>query len=454
MNKKNNILHWSNDDYFKFLSSMYMHDVIGIFKNEFLVLPTYQQLNKLKIVSLRLPYYERVIYSDDVEISYHLSGYSNDVYDALFRLFGESAERYSAIMSSLIYQSEIIPLNLISNINDDELLPIDLINIYTDDQRDKMHKISCFLSKYQLKNQREIKLIKSLNYKNNKNYYLPYQAIFMSGNVIDKITYIPSFTTGTATHVTAQKAMINAITEVFQIHNFMEFWYFTNNGNLLYFNDIKNHIDYFKNKDFNFDVNFIYINSKNTKLYTIVCFIINDQFPYYSCGVQSGFDLNDTFIRAFEECFAIFQSSSMKQIYEVNDDNKIDKIDKNNIIDLDKNVYFWALNYQNEPKEYYEKNIANLKTISYEFLLNKQLNFNNDDKKILRFLSKEIKDISDYIFIKEITAPEFIDNYYVCRFYVPDLFSLFLPSFPPLNHKYIKKNNLEIKKDYLIHPLP
>ena len=448
--KKNNIS-FSKRDHIKYLVNKYCSNITGIINKNFFLTYKTNPNDYLNEFSADMPFYERLIYkNENAKISYHLSGYSQDLDDALIRLLGESFERYSAVMASIVYKDELKSYDDLTN----ELrLPNNLFDIYSNKQKEIINNInkSFSLSTF---NKNECKYIKLKNYFDKKYYFVPMQSFFITGHIYDQNILNFSFTTGTSMHTNLYNSMVNSIIEQYQVHIFMKFWYFKSSKLfLINENDIKTKFKRIYLNNNKIQKHFFYIKDELEGLFTIFCFLVSDEFHYYSIGVQSDLSLDNAIIRAYEEAETVRRSSQMRILTEPELFNVNININDNEIIDLDNNVLYWALDYKSKPSKYFKKLYEQAKKINYEILIScEQKLITLEDK--LNYLINDLRTHYKYIFIKDITSPELADDFYVIRVYIPEMFTIFLPSFPPMNHDYIQKHGLELRDEFIVHPMP
>lgn len=428
-------------------------------KNLSLGLTAYD-LPRIISVTSEMPMYSRTFFNDERIVSYHLGGYSTCFSDAFFRLSGEAVERYSSLMTpkNFIEDFKFLSANELAG---KSLLPLSYINVYTDQQYQQLNSINHSFADAKLSSDEKIHWIELTNIIDWTKVYVPSQMVFLSGHSFDSKQYNPSFTTGTACHQTKEKAIINAIVESIQLHDFIDAWYLNNQKftNLIIDeSSTKNQIfNIFKND--NFKINFWYIKHEILPIHTVVCYIeaLNNYLPKYSFGLQSGFEIKQVMERAFLEALAVFDFITYGSIFNSLKDKNSVALDKDKL-NLDDNVLTYALNKDRLPENWIsgiKSNIEENINLSNLINLDKQKNLDKliYDKEFLKFLINECKKKYQYLFIVDITAPELNLDYHVMRVLIPENLPVIFPNFFPWNHPHALKQKISQKNVY-IHPLP
>lgn len=428
-------------------------------KNLSLGLTAYD-LPRIISVTSEMPMYSRTFFNDERIVSYHLGGYSTCFSDAFFRLSGEAVERYSSLMTpkNFIEDFKFLSANELAG---KSLLPLSYINVYTDQQYQQLNSINHSFADAKLSSDEKIHWIELTNIIDWTKVYVPCQMVFLSGHSFDSKQYNPSFTTGTACHQTKEKAIINAIVESIQLHDFIDAWYLNNQKftNLIIDeSSTKNQIfNIFKND--NFKIDFWYIKHEILPIHTVVCYIeaLNNYLPKYSFGLQSGFEIKQVVERAFLEALAVFDFITYGSIFNSLKDKNSVALDKDKL-NLDDNVLTYALNKDRLPENWIsgiKSNIEENINLSNLINLDKQKNLDKliDDKELLKFLINECKKKYQYLFIVDITAPELNLDYHVMRVLIPENLPVIFPNFFPWNHPHALKQKISQKNVY-IHPLP
>lgn len=428
-------------------------------KNLSLGLTAYD-LPRIISVTSEMPMYSRTFFNDERIVSYHLGGYSTCFSDAFFRLSGEAVERYSSLMTpkNFIEDFKFLSANELAG---KSLLPLSYINVYTDQQYQQLNSINHSFADAKLSSDEKIHWIELTNIIDWTKVYVPSQMVFLSGHSFDSKQYNPSFTTGTACHQTKEKAIINAIVESIQLHDFIDAWYLNNQKftNLIIDeSSTKNQIfNIFKND--NFKINFWYIKHEILPIHTVVCYIeaLNNYLPKYSFGLQSGFEIKQVMERAFLEALAVFDFITYGSIFNSLKDKNSVALDKDKL-NLDDNALTYALNKDRLPENWIsgiKSNIEENINLSNLINLDKQKNLDKliDDKEFLKFLINECKKKYQYLFIVDITAPELNLDYHVMRVLIPENLPVIFPNFFPWNHPHALKQKISQKNVY-IHPLP
>lgn len=452
------MINMNNKDHIRCLLDKYLSNYVGIANNKISFSYKLNTNDSLDIAYINLPNYEYLIFGKDkYKMSYHLSGYSFNINESLQRLMGERVERYSLTMAHFLYFSKIKSFNECRKTSI-EFLDFNYFKKFSILQYKTINSISKkFIPHFSWSNMEKLKFISCINFIDNREYWIPYQIMFMCGHIYDDSIISFNVSTGIAAHVNSVKAFINAYFEAIQIDRFMKFWYYDTNYQKIIIVDEKFTKKY--NWMFNGDIEIIFIDlsEPNDTVHSILTIIKSDRFPFFSFGVQGDYDLDNAITRSFMEADAIRKSYLSFYLTAVTQNKSF--IFNETIFDreigLDSNVIYWAINFKKKPQKYLDLLMDKLKTVSYDELYkkNKQLSL-NDDNSIFSKIIFEIKHTYKYAFQLEITAPECRDDYRVIKLYIPELLSLFMPQFPEEKNIFIKRQQLTLRKGWMVHPIP
>lgn len=184
----------------------------------------------LRSATASMPAYHRFALNDPhLEMQYHLAGYGSTNEEALTRLTGESVERYAAIMSMKLFEERLVYATYKELSSRNRCLPLEYLGILDSSQQEM---ISRMMPRYSALPPTENDVIAWLACPSlvqpSKDIYVPAQLMFLgflsNENYLDKM-YCPSFSTGTAAHVSLDQALLNALIEAVQIDAFILNWY-------------------------------------------------------------------------------------------------------------------------------------------------------------------------------------------------------------------------------------
>lgn len=384
--------------------------------------------------------FEKNIFKESDEITYHLSGYGVKWNEALVSFLGESSERYSFVSFIKLIEDKIVYdsySSLKKNLEKNEIIcPLEYINVYFNEDN---------IENYLLEEDKvlwvQLKSLVNLDYY----VYIPLQLLIPYNHYLfsnEKKIIPTAVSTGTACHETFFKSLENALIEYLQIDSFNLWWYGGVAGkeieiDMMQFfrllTEDEGIINYFL-ENFNFKFTDISLD-KSIKIIVCEAFGKNKFVPQYTIGVQGGRELKQVMYRGFMECIAVVE-------YNLNipwiDLERYKKVNETitHIGNLDDNVILYS-KYGKPEKIVHKEN--------YHF--NKYIkNLNNGN------IFKNLKELSEYGGFLDISLPEFEHlNFKITRICIPELLPLCLPSYPPYFHPRYKE--IGGIKNYVPHPL-
>ncbi len=394
----------------------------------------------LFVHQLSIPDYHKVMFNNQKSSSYHIAGYGQSCEETLTRVLGETIERYSFMSSYFLLKDDII-LNTYNNLSsNNQILPLELINVVNENNQyfqalDKNTEIEWMLLENILLHEK---------------VYVPFSMI---GSKQFTTSPIPAMSTGTATHITEKKAIINALTEIFQLDAFMNAWY----GEVKLkkidlqenFSDSFHHIidKTFKNKR-EIEIIVLENNFRDTKFKNFITIIKskNGKYPYCSVGIQGGVNYENAVLRSIMEATAIYINLQGFYIYEYDKISTIDLEYTSHSYNLDDTFLYWS-NYNDLSLKV--KKLDSL--IAEEFVKLENLE-NISEEEELEELLRISKNELNYLFVLDITPRELKRyGYNTIRVIAPELLPMCFPALPYINHPNFPQG---VGNDLFPHPLP
>jgi thiazole/oxazole-forming peptide maturase SagD family component len=272
-------------------------------------------------------------------------------------------------------------------------------------------------------------------------FFLPY----LQDDTVEELNF-PSVSTGTASHTSHENAFKNALIEYLQTDSLMLFWYGNNVQVPKVILDDKMKIFLKKNNLYPEDEDILILDLTMDKPFPILgIFIISDEYPTFSFGIQGSQTPYEALYRGFLEATAVLEHSQGSFFY--NNEKFIsfykgeDKFDN-----LDSNAYFWASKKKtNIKKKFLEKRISGEKSIKDMKSL-KEL-------ELVKMTLKYIKDNNFNLGCYDITCTELgLRDWFVIRTIIPELLPICIPNKCFSNHpRFLKTDGC---KYVLPHPLP
>jgi thiazole/oxazole-forming peptide maturase SagD family component len=184
----------------------------------------------LRSATAAMPQYHRLALADPhMQMQYHLAGYGTTNEEAVTRLSGEAVERYAAIMAMKLFEHRVEYASYRSLSSRHDCLPLELLGIFDAEQQ---RRLNSMMHRYSPELPTEDDVIAwiacpSLT-RPGREVYVPAQLMFLGFRTDeargDKM-FTPSFSTGTAAHVSLDKALLGALIEAVQIDAFILNWY-------------------------------------------------------------------------------------------------------------------------------------------------------------------------------------------------------------------------------------
>lgn len=408
------------------------------------------------IIGMMPLYHREILNNPDLDVQYHISGYGSFYEEAMIKYMGESIERYASIIGPRLVDHRIEYGSYNAMKKKGKVMDLKYLDAFSPEQ------IQWFSSHNELFAQKPvdensvlgwIKCNSLLN--KDEEIYVPAQMMFIG--YVPKVDlgeklYLPAFTTGTASHKSVKKALLNAIVEYVQIDSFIINWYTERKCP-------KISID---NKTINallekanlhekssYDIIPLYMTLEEMKLpiFGVLAKAKEVRMPYMFFGVQGDYDTSNAMLRGIMESTAVSPLGYFQHIMDP--DLSFEKIEASGFGDLDSNVLYYC-----RPEKAEEKWRCFQKIIGDEIKLSEIQDYSNLDlDEKVHLAINDIRKISEYAVYLDITPPEAADKgWSVMRVLIPELMQMCLPGFPYVNHPRMKKYG-GIKNDFP-HPLP
>lgn len=394
----------------------------------------------LLIQQLTIPDYHKVMFNNQNCSSYHIAGYGQSYEETLTRVLGETVERYSFMSSYFLLKDQIVNSSYEELSEKNQVLPIQLINC-VEDRNNIFNNVT---------DNTKIDWILLTELFSNTKYYVPFCLV---AGKRDGILPLPSMSTGTATHLTQKKALINSLTEIFQLDTFMNTWYGSKRLKRVKiekdFSDAFDSIIHktFMNKE-KVEIIILEDSFKDSKFKNFITILKSrkNEYPYCAVGIQGGLNYEYAILRSVMEAAAIYVNLQGFYIYEFEKINKLnlDKVSKS--YNLDDNFLYWS-NYS-DIKEKDEKLNS---IISNEYISIEKQRELTEEEELQELLSIAKKELS-YLFVLDITPSELKKyGFNTIRVIAPELLPMCFPALPYRKHPNFPKGG---KNEFFPHPLP
>ncbi|MET9059120.1 YcaO-like family protein [Streptomyces antibioticus] len=392
---------------------------------------------RLRSATAAMPQYHRLALGDPhLQMQYHLAGYGSTNEEAVTRLTGEAVERYAAIMAMPLFEHRIEYASYSALSSRHRCLPLDLLGIFDAAQQ---KTIAGMMHRYSPELPREDDVIAwiacpSLT-RPGEEVYLPAQLFFLgfrtSTEYGDKV-FTPSFSTGTAAHVSLDQALLSALVEAVQIDAFILNWYTeakapviepdADGTELLAAAGLP--------PDGPYEVRATYLTRPELPLPNVgVTLVRRDRrLPYIAFGLQADPDPRQALLRGAAEATAILAIGTFSTVFDL--PNVHFAQTSSAYTDLDTNVLYFAA-----PNDAERKLAAVESRTAGRFDLRTVAPYATDDASAIRRLLADVAAVSEWAGYLDITPPELADTpWKVVRVLIPELLSMCLPGLPANGH--------------------
>ncbi|GAA0732297.1 YcaO-like family protein [Clostridium oceanicum] len=429
----------------------------GIMKSVIMPLVNIESDVNLKSMTGTMPNYHKQLFKEDVNVQYHIIGYGSYYEEALIKYTGESIERYSTVVTPKMVEDKIVYATYREISKLGKTMPLKFMDVFTKEQLEENSKYNKEFSDKKVTEDDVIGWIKCPSLFNPKeDIYVPAKMMFVGYTANEKKgekAYIHSFSTGTASHKSLKKALLNALVEYVQIDAMMINWYTNRKAPKVIIDDprVKNILQSVGlGEDSVYEIIPLYISLKDLPLPIFSIFLRrkDKKMPYLLYGVQGDFDVYNGVLRGIMEGASISYSSYFNAVYNTDAIKKAVKEDVK-FLDLDSNVMFYAANNKIEKKDDLvnsfidgEINLSEVPTIE-------NLSVDSQIENLIKYLKK----VSEYAVYLDITPPESREKgWYVMRVLIPEILEMCIPDFPFKNHPRIVKHG-GVTNGYP-HPMP
>jgi len=403
---------------------------------------------QLLSVSGQMPNYHKVILEGAAKVNYHLTGYGLYHEEATIRLVGEAIERYSLMVGHYPHRERIKYATYREICKEGNVIPWEYLQIFSDEDYARFQD-SNYKKLQRLKEDDVVGWIKCASLvRPGEEIWMPLQMLFV-GYGIEKrkneIPFMTGFSTGTASHVSMEKALINAICEFVQIDSLMVNWYTGRKSDEVLIDDLTliNSMDTLRNKDNSFvprvyDLTLM----KDFGLHVFGCAIENkkNERPLIVFGAQGELNPLKGVYRSLMEATAISFLGYFGPLYSPGE--YFTNQDSSMYDDLDKNVSFYIHPSDSEKKR---SLLAKMSSGKKRPLSSFENYDSGDERENLQRLLESVKKISKYAVYLDITPPEVAQQgWHVMRVFIPELVTMCMPGIPYSQHPRFADDNKSV----------
>ncbi|GGM78486.1 YcaO-like family protein [Dactylosporangium sucinum] len=408
----------------------------------------------LRSMTATMPHYHRLIMNDPLkDVQYHLSGYSLYHEDAMIRMMGEAVERYAGMVAVRLFDQEFRYATFRELSREGECLPLEYLGMFSPEQQ---RDIGRLLHGYADRPPTEDDVIAWVRCpaltRPGEDLWVPAQMFF--GGYTPSAThgdllFTPSFSTGTAAHVSLENALRNALIEIVQLDSFILNWYTPNPCPQVVIDDddVLRVLDTMRlGPDSDYRVKATYLTRPDLPLPTIAVVLDRktDALPILSYGMQGDADPQRALLRAAMESAAILVLPTFSGIFDPTGVHAA--ANATHYLDLDSNVLFYASPPDADRKRaiFADRSSGSVKLSEIAPL---------SGSSTLESLIAMVAGVSRWATYLDVTPPELADtDWKVVRVLIPELLSMCLPGMPPKAHPRMVAHG-GVTNDYP-HPVP
>jgi thiazole/oxazole-forming peptide maturase SagD family component len=391
----------------------------------------------MRTMTATMPNYHRIAMDNPtMEMQYHLSGYGLRHEEAFVKLSGEAVERYAAVMATGPFRNRLRYATYRELSASERCMPLKYLGIFDDQQQRRIHEL---MPRYSPTRPTEDDVIAWIQcpslVRPGENCWVPAQMFFLAYTADpehnDQI-HTPSFSTGTAAHVSLEAALAGAMVEAIHIDAFIVNWYTGNRVPRVLIDDdyVLRYLGGFGlTDDGPYRLIVSYLTRPELPLPTFGVFLERktDTFPLVTFGVQGGTDPRLALVRGTAESTAIIGLGTYSAIFDTA--NLHYAVNESSFTDLDTNVLWWA-----SPVDAAAKRALIESRLEGAIPLSTVPSLDSADSG-LPALVKMIADFSEWAVYLDITPPELAGtDWKVVRVLIPELCSMCLPGLPPREH--------------------
>lgn len=410
----------------------------------------------MRAMTATMPSYHRLIMRDpNLQVQYHLSGYGLGNEEALVKLMGESVERYAAMVAIRLVDDEFRYASRRELSAEGPCLPLEYLGILDAEQQ---ARLAGRLHRYCDRPPTEDDVIGWVRCPSlvhpGEQVWVPAQLFFL-GFTTDPgqadLLFTPSFSTGTAAHVSLEKALRNALIEAVQIDAFILNWYTDHPAPAVVLDDpdlqrvlARMHLG----EDSAYQLRANYLTRPELPLPTFGVFLERKRegLPQLSFGVQGDADPAYAMLRGTMESAAILSLGMHSAVFDTTTVHAA--VNSSPYLDLDTNVLYYA-----SPQDAQVKREVVASRFDGSIKLSEVPVLAGTDEQALAELIRMVSGVSRWATYLDITPPELADtDWKVVRVLIPELLSMCLPGLPPKAHPRMVQHG-GVTNEFP-HPLP
>lgn len=409
----------------------------------------------VKTVAAQMPAYHKVLLNPDLEMQYHLGGYGVFYEEALIRLAGEAIERYSLMVAPYTLGHTIHYATYREIERRGRVVPFEYLQIYSEADYERLNR-GQYAGVRRLEPDDVVGWVQCPSlFDPNSEIFVPAQMLFVGYRLNreqNEVAFCPGFSTGTAAHVSVEKALQNALMEFIEIDALMLQWYTDLKARAVAMDDlnIATLVPELFGSKARYEVlalDLRVLEGVDAHVCGVALMNQREERPFIVMGAQGHLDPVRALYRGMMEAAAIGFLGVYGALYMPKE--YVPSASGQNFTDLDSNVALFASPENGDAKRQVLRDMVGSRTT-----LSSLKSFATDDPtadtaRLIRQLSK----ISEYGVYLDVTPPETRHRgWKVMRVFLPELVTMCVPGVPYSQHPRIQRYG-GIRNEYP-HPLP
>lgn len=415
----------------------------------------YSRHMAVKTIASQMPAYHKVLLNPDLEMQYHLGGYGTFYEEALIRLAGEAIERYSLMVAPYTLGETIQYATYREIERRGTVVPFEYLQPYSDEDYARLNR-GQYAGVRRLEPDDVVGWVQCPSlFHPDKEIFVPAQMLFVGYRLNrekNEVAFCPGFSTGTAAHVSVERALQNALMEFIEIDALMLQWYTDLKARSVVMDDlnIATLVPEFFGSKARYEVlalDLRVLEGVEAHVCGVALMNQREERPFIVMGAQGHFDPVRALYRGMMEAAAIGFLGVYGALYMPKE--YVPSASGHNYTDLDSNVALFASPENGAEKRALLEGMANGRTTLSSLKSYATQDVGADTARLLQQLSK----YSEYGVYLDVTPPETQHRgWKVMRVFLPELVTMCVPGVPYSQHPRIRRYG-GIRNEYP-HPLP
>ena len=404
-------------------------------------------------ITVQMPAYHKILLNPEADIQFHLSGYGTFYEEALIRLVGEAIERYALLVAPFTMAERIRYATYDDIARHGRVVPFEYLRLFSEGDYERLNR-GHFHGMRRLERTDVVGWLQCPSlFDADEDIWIPAQMLFVGykfNRAAGETAFTPGFSTGTAAHMSAEKALQNALLEFIEIDALMLHWYTGMTAPQVTIDNLNVAAlaPSILGRDAQYDVialDLSVLRGVDAHVFASAVICKRPKNPFLMLGAQGHLNPVKALYRSLMEAVSI----SFLGIYGPLYLPKQYLSKRRGFTDLDTNVAFFV----SAEDAALKRNLIE-KLIGGRRVLSGMRNYESGDVSgDTRRLVEQLAAFSEYGVFLDITPPETASRgWKVMRAFLPELVTMCVPGVPYTEHPRIKAHG-GVRNEYP-HPLP